>query len=136
MVIKKDVSCLQAFCAGRFSVDGKENLPCLVYVDFRGQLWLYYNVGLPFLRGVDFITALKDDTEVQKYFKDNKIDTREVSPNTIQCILYITILLETSNISKIEHQNNLIRRQISYTLNKKGQKFRIRFVHGDFISIA
>ena len=77
----------QAFYAGRFSVDGKENLPCLVYVDFRGQLWLYYNVGLPFLRGVDFITALKDDAEVQKYFKDNDIDTYEVGvlTSTVEC---------------------------------------------------
>nr|CAB3257097.1 integrin-alpha FG-GAP repeat-containing protein 2 [Phallusia mammillata] len=68
---------VQAFCAGNFSIDGKENIPCMVYADFHKQLWVYYDVRLPYLRAADFITLANEDPEMVEIFEKFEIKTDE-----------------------------------------------------------
>nr|XP_002132127.1 KICSTOR complex protein ITFG2 [Ciona intestinalis] len=59
---------VQAFCAGSFSIDSKQNRPCFVYSDFHNHVWLYYDVKLPFLKATDLLTFAESDQEMSRLF--------------------------------------------------------------------
>ena len=68
----------QAFCAGKYSADGKTNLPCLVYADFHNKITLFYDVRLSFLKATDFLTVANGDAEMREVFAELGINAQEV----------------------------------------------------------
>lgn len=52
-----------AFTAGLYAVDSEENLPCLFYVDFEDQIYVYYDVRVSAGPVSSFIDVIDDDVE-------------------------------------------------------------------------
>ncbi|KAI9267802.1 hypothetical protein BY458DRAFT_533857 [Sporodiniella umbellata] len=52
-----------AFTAGLYAVDSEENLPCLFYVDFEDQVYVYYDVWISSGPVSGFIDTIDDDVE-------------------------------------------------------------------------
>lgn len=68
----------KSFCAGRFSFDGKNNFPSLVYGDFNGNIWLYYDVRLPFLHASDLISEAEKDEDTLAMFEQFSLKNEKV----------------------------------------------------------
>ncbi|KAI7900612.1 uncharacterized protein BX663DRAFT_488237 [Cokeromyces recurvatus] len=52
-----------AFTAGLYAVDNKTNVPCLFYVDFEDQIYVYYDVRIQPGPVMGFIDMIDDDIE-------------------------------------------------------------------------
>lgn len=52
-----------AFTAGLYSVENQHNVPCLFYVDFEDQIYVYYDVRISPGPVTGFIDAIDDDIE-------------------------------------------------------------------------
>jgi len=70
---------LKAFCAGQYAIDGSNNLPCMVYADFHKQLWLFYDVRLPFLATPDLLSLANSDEEMVALFEKLNAVTDQVN---------------------------------------------------------
>ncbi|KAK9723361.1 hypothetical protein K7432_002014 [Basidiobolus ranarum] len=49
-----------AFVAGRYAVAPGKNVPCLFYVDFQDQIYVYYDVNVKCKPSPDFLEVIKD----------------------------------------------------------------------------
>ncbi|XP_076817986.1 KICSTOR complex protein ITFG2-like [Clavelina lepadiformis] len=79
---------VQAFCAGKYSADGKTNLPCLVYADFHNKITLFYDVRLSFLKATDFLTVANGDAEMREVFTELGINEQEEKRSYLKnCLL-------------------------------------------------
>jgi len=79
---------VQSFCAGKFGHDGRNNFPSLVYADFTGNVWLYYDVRLPFLHASDLITEAEKDVETQAMFEKFNLKTKQEKKDFLRYCLY------------------------------------------------
>lgn len=102
---------VQAFCAGQYAIEDGENVVCLVYANFRDKLYLYYDIRLPHLKTVDFLTEAEADPIIKQLLAELGAKTEEEKRSMIRYCMYGIPSLPEDDIDLSEEKLELLKRK-------------------------
>ncbi|XP_039251088.2 KICSTOR complex protein ITFG2-like [Styela clava] len=102
---------VQAFCAGQYAIEDCENVVCLVYANFRNKLHVYYDIRLPRLKAVDFLTEAESDPVIKQLLIELGAKTEEEKREMIRYCMYAIPSLPEEEVNLSEEKLELFKRK-------------------------
>lgn len=80
---------VQAFTAGFYSIPGKGNVPCFVYVTFKNELHIYHNINLPCVESSSLLQVMEKRQTTHQLLERLGVDGS--NPATLSSLFHWTL---------------------------------------------